>query len=438
MAQQVNAPRGMRDILPAEKRLRERAFSVIRQNYFAHGFDEIEAPALEDYRHLHSGVGGDNEKLSYSVLKRGITPEEFAAALAENNPNALADLGLRYDLTVPLTRYYASNHAVLPKVFRALQMGSVWRAERPQKGRYRQFVQCDIDIIGEPTVLAEIELITATLDTLAALGIAGGRIRINDRRLLIAMLEGFGFANNVHDKVLVTIDKLDKVGAEGVIAELLDWGADPDAVERFKAFLLRPQTLEYNPYGERQIRKALPEGMPEEAIADLIATGAGLAASLPEAERADLPIVFDPFLVRGMGYYTGQIFEIFHPDYGYSLGGGGRYDGMIGRFLNRDVPAVGFSIGFERIIESLALAPDEQERQVVLLYDAEVDFAVLMTAKGTLLKQGARVRLQTKPKKLSAALTALADEGFTEFAVIQETDTVEDVSEQVETKPLTR
>ncbi|MGB3414659.1 MAG: histidine--tRNA ligase [Microbacteriaceae bacterium] len=435
MAQQVTPPRGMRDILPAEKKLREYAFSQIRRNYFAHGFDEIETPVLEEFGRLHSGLGGDNEKLSYSVLKRGISAEQLEAAASSGDANALADLGLRFDLTVPLARYYASNQAVLPKVFRSLQMGPVWRAERPQKGRYRQFVQCDIDIIGEPSVLAEIELISATLDTLNSLGVSGCRVRINDRRLLSAMLSSFGFEEQFQPSVLITIDKLDKLGVDGVLAELLENGANPDAVEKFRAFMFRPQTMEYNPFGERQIRKALPEGMPEEAIADLLATGEGLAQIVEGDGISGLPLVFDPFLVRGMGYYTGQIFEIEHQDFGYALGGGGRYDGMIGRFLNRDVPAAGFSIGFERIVEILSEDTDTAQRNVALLYEQSTDYATLFALKASLLREGARVRIVAKPKKLSTALSALAQEGFTEFVNLKAD---EDYSAQISGSVITQ
>ncbi|MEO7348998.1 MAG: ATP phosphoribosyltransferase regulatory subunit, partial [Terrimesophilobacter sp.] len=190
MAQQVNPPRGMRDFLPGEKARRERVLCIIRDTYRAHGFDEIETPAVEESSRLHAGLGGDNEKLAYGILKRGLTSDDLAAV---TDPLDLADLGLRFDLTVPLTRFYATHQAELPSVFRSIQLGSVWRAERPQKGRYRQFVQCDIDVIGDATGLAEAELITASLATFDALGIDGVTMRINDRRILTGMLNHFGF-----------------------------------------------------------------------------------------------------------------------------------------------------------------------------------------------------------------------------------------------------
>src|SRR5690606_1603356 len=340
----VNAPRGMRDFLPADKARRERVLAVTRERYRAHGFDEIEAPVLEEYGRLHAGIGGDNEKLAYNVLRRGLDAD--AIREGADDPAALSDLGLRYDLTVPLARFYASNRGQLPAVFRSIQIGPVWRAERPQKGRYRQFVQCDIDIIGDDSARAEAELITASLDTIDALGLEGGSVRINDRRALEWMLDSFGFTADERPGVLITIDKLDKIGSDGVAAELRGRGTTASAVDDFEAFLARPQTLEYNPYGERQIRKALPAGAPDELVAHLVGLGEAVVAARPSTDsgtraEAGPPLVYDPFLVRGMGYYTGTIFELAHPSVSYSLGGGGRYDGMIGRFLGQQVPAVG-------------------------------------------------------------------------------------------------
>ena len=315
----VNPPRGMRDFLPADKARRERVLAVIRERYRAHGFDEIETPVVEEYERLHAGIGGDNEKLAFNILKRGLDADAVRAAA--DDQAALTDLGLRYDLTVPLARFYASHRAELPSVFRSIQIAPVWRAERPQKGRYRQFVQCDIDIIGDASARAEAELVVATLDTLDALGLEGGSIRINDRRALDWMLDSFGFTPEERPGVLITIDKLDKIGPDGVAAELreraLRRAQEPDfaAVDAFEAFLVRPVTLEYNPFGERQIRKALPEGAPDDIVAHLVGIGEAVAAARGSATElaGDIPLVFDPFLVRGMGYYTGTIFELAHP-----------------------------------------------------------------------------------------------------------------------------
>ncbi|SDS91561.1 histidyl-tRNA synthetase [Microbacterium paraoxydans] len=413
----VNAPRGMRDFLPADKARRERVLSVIRDRYRAHGFDEIETPVVEEYDRLHAGIGGDNEKLSFNILRRGLDAEAVRAAA--DDPAELSDLGLRYDLTVPLARFYASNRGQLPGVFRSIQIGPVWRAERPQKGRYRQFVQCDIDIIGDASARAEAELLAASLDAVDALGLEGASVRINDRRVLEWMLEHFGFTEDERPQVLITIDKLDKIGPEGVAAELRERGATTTAVDAFQAFLGRPQTLEYHPFGDRQIRKALPDGAPDELVAHLVGIGEAVAAG---RGQDDIPLVFDPFLVRGMGYYTGTIFELAHPSVTYSLGGGGRYDGMIGRFLQQDVPAVGFSLGFERLVDLVSTDPATAAQAIVLVHDAAVPVAELVAHKTALVAKGARVRLEQRTKNLKALLERSAADGYTHFASVRPGD----------------
>ncbi|WP_211541709.1 histidine--tRNA ligase [Microbacterium paraoxydans] len=408
----------MRDFLPADKARRERVLSVIRERYRAHGFDEIETPVVEEYERLHAGIGGDNEKLSFAILRRGLDAEAIRAAA--DDPAALSDLGLRYDLTVPLARFYASNRGQLPGVFRSVQIAPVWRAERPQKGRYRQFVQCDIDIIGDASARAEAELLVASLDAVDALGLEGATVRINDRRILDWMLGHLGFTAEERPQVLITIDKLDKIGPEGVAAELRERGVTETAVAAFEEFLRRPQTLEYHPYGERQIRKALPDGVPDELIAHLTGIGDAVAAARPSvAEHVEIPLVFDPFLVRGMGYYTGTIFELAHPSVGYSLGGGGRYDGMIGRFLKQDVPAVGFSLGFERLVDLVSADPDTEAQAIVLVHDADVPVGELVAHKAALVARGARVRLEQRTKNLKALLERSAADGYTHFASVR-------------------
>ena len=414
----MNPPRGMRDFLPADKARRERVLSVIRERYRAHGFDEIETPVVEEYDRLHAGIGGDNEKLSYNILRRGLDADAIRAGA--DDPTAISDLGLRYDLTVPLARFYATNRGQLPTVFRAIQIGPVWRAERPQKGRYRQFVQCDIDIMGDDTARAEAELITASLDAIDALGLEGGKVRVNDRRALDWMLDSFGFAEDERPGVLITIDKLDKIGPSGVVDELTERGASVHAVEAFGAFLTRPQTKEYNPYGERQIRKALPDGAPDEIVSHLVGLGEAVAASRPT--DTEPPLLFDPFLVRGMGYYTGTIFELAHPSVNYSLGGGGRYDGMIGRFLGQQVPAVGFSIGFERIVDLVAAQEEDAAQAIVLVHDADVPVAELVAHKAALIAEGARVRLERRTKNLKGLLERSAADGYTAFATVRAGD----------------
>lgn len=414
MANPVNPPRGMRDFLPADKARREHALGVIRGVYRSHGFDEIETPVVEDHARLHSGLGGDNEKLSFSILKRGIKPEAFAAAAAAGDPEQLADLGLRFDLTVPLARFYATHRAELPPVFRSIQIAPVWRAERPQKGRYRQFVQADIDIIGESGVLAEIELITATSQVLAQLGLKGCVIRVNDRRILFGLLDHCGFAPEQHDAALITIDKLDKIGVEGVVTELAE--ANPAAAESMRGILTGVDVALSAgiPVTREAIAAVLPAGAAEEGIASLVTLGEALDGGLPEG----VEIRFDPTLVRGMGYYTGTIFEIAHPDSGSSVGGGGRYDGMIGRFLGQDVPAVGFSIGFERVVDLISLDTSVGPESVALVADAETSLDDLMALKRALVASGLRVRLERRQKNMKTLLARLEEEGFSRFASV--------------------
>jgi histidyl-tRNA synthetase len=426
----------MRDFLPADKARREQVLAVIRERYRAHGFDEIETPVMEDHARLHAGIGGDNEKLAFNVLKRGLDADAIRAAA--DDPAELADLGLRYDLTVPLARFYASNRAALPGVFRSIQIAPVWRAERPQKGRYRQFVQCDIDIIGDASARAEAELIVATLDTLDALGLAGAMIRINDRRLLDWMLGHFGFAPEERSGVLITVDKLDKIGPIGVAAELRDRGATPTAVDELEGFLRREQAVEFDPYGASPIRRSLPDGAPDDVVAHLVSIGNAVSAARPAHEPAahapsGIALVFDPFLVRGMGYYTGTIFELAHPSADYSLGGGGRYDGMIGRFLGQDVPAVGFSIGFERIVDLVEAEDDSELTAVVLVHDRDVPADELLAHKAALVATGARVRLEHRTKNLKALLERAAADGYTSFAMLAAGAAVG----ELELKPLT-
>lgn len=406
----------MRDFLPADKAQRERVLGVIRNTFRSHGFDEIETPVMEDSDRLHAGLGGDNEKLAFAVMKRALTTDDLQAA---EQPLDLADLGLRFDLTVPLARFYASHRGELPTVFRSIQIGAVWRAERPQKGRYRQFMQCDIDIIGEAGPIAEVELITATVATIDALGLDGCSIRINDRRLLTSALELLGFPPKEHEPVLVTIDKLDKIGHDGVITELRDRGFPAGPVDALDDFFTRPVTTQLTtqapPFGEAAIRRLLPEGVDPVAVTELAAIG--VAATRVVGRDV---VQFDPWLVRGMGYYTGTIFEVAHPSVSYSLGGGGRYDGMIGRFLGSDVPAVGFSLGFERLVELVELEGPEGADAVALIHDPAMSPTALLTLKAAIVADGRRVRVERRPKNVKPLLDQLVAAGFGSYAFVDE------------------
>ncbi|GAB3390497.1 histidine--tRNA ligase [Humibacter soli] len=411
MAQQVNPPRGMRDFLPADKARREHALGVIRGSYSAQGFDEIETPVMEDASRLHSGLGGDNEKLAFGILRRGLSPEAVAEFAAVGDLESLTDLGLRFDLTVPLARFYASHRAALPNVFKAIQIAPVWRAERPQKGRYRQFVQCDIDIIGESGTAAEIELLVATIATLEALGLTGCAIRINHRAILRGLIASWGIAESDYERAMITIDKEDKIGVEGVVAELVDLGLVDASTSAVVA-----ESLSGLPDDGWNLDRGVvppPAWLDTDAYRSLHDIRDAVHAVAPGT-----PLVFSHNLVRGMGYYTGAIFEIQHPELGYSLGGGGRYDGMIGRFLGTDVPAVGFSLGFERIVDLVEVPEQSAADSVVLVYDREVEPAILFRLKRDLVTGGARVRVEKRVKNLKPLLERLADAGYTQFATV--------------------
>ena len=388
MASQINPPRGMRDFLPTEKTVRNDLLSKIVGTYASHGFQEIETPALEAIERLSSGDGGDNEKLAFRVLKRG---EELEAALGKD-ADELSDLGLRYDLTVPLTRYYATNHAKLPKVFKAIQTGPVWRAERPQKGRYRQFVQCDIDIIGDASNFAEIELLNASLNALAAIGIKDAKIRINHRELLSRSIAALGVAPTDFGKAMITIDKLDKIGPEGVALEMKERFGEKIS-EATSSWLSSLSSDPNVPLELSEIFEAVEQLHPGK-------------------------LRFDSTLVRGMGYYTGSIFEIEHPASGSSIGGGGRYDGMVGKWLGTEVAAVGVSIGFERVAE-LVSGSSASSKSLVVIFEPN-DQQAALSVQAEAIAAGYLVRLEPTPKKLNTLLDSLKEQGMAEFAVLEE------------------
>ncbi len=395
----------MRDVLPAEKQTRERVLRTLRATYRRFGFAEIETPAIEPLSRLRSNQGGENESMLFEILRRGLAPDEAIS------PADAADLALRYDLTVPLTRYYASHQAELPEVFRALQTGSVWRAERPQKGRFRQFTQVDIDILGEASWLAEVDLLVATLTAFADLGMADDvTLLVNDRRTLTDLLSAAGFAGDAVPDALIALDKLDKIGPDAVADELVALGA-PAGVRGVLDTVLAVR----DDTATRQAALArgaltLP-GLGEVSLHDLPAIVAAVRTVLPDAR-----VTLDPSLVRGMGYYTGPIFEVKHAKVGSSVAGGGRYDGVVGKWLGRDVPAAGFSIGFERIIDLVAPEPEAGLR-VALLYGDDVDVAALMLTRGRLQADGADVVLVRAPRKPSARFfEGLVVQGLTHVA----------------------
>ena len=407
MVSPVNPPRGMRDFLPHDARSRDRVKRLIEDTYRLHGFDSIETPAMEDHAILHSGLGGDNEKLSFGVLRRGLDVDDVTSA---RKVDELTDLALRFDLTVPLARYYASHHQDLPPVFRALHIGPVWRAERPQKGRFRQFVQCDIDILGEPSSLAEREVLTATADALEKLGIHTFTFRVGDRRLLTSLLATAHVPMDDQLTALIILDKLDKIGQDGVLEELrerLGPHIDTDVFEP----VLEWARAEHGRWDAAEIASLM--GADVAVAEELVAWAKALGESIGPDR-----VVFDPTLVRGMGYYTGSIVECVHPGLGVSLGGGGRYDGMIGRFLGQSTPAFGFSLGFERLMDVVAPPVSNTTKRVALIYGPDVSADVLLDLKRQIVDGGTSVVLAKAQKNAKALYERLVSQGVSEVATV--------------------
>ena len=398
---------GMKDILPEEMQIRDYVQQVIKETYRSFGFTPIETPCMENIANLSNKQGGENEKLIFKVMKRG---EKLKIDEAKEEAD-LVDFGMRYDLTVPLVRFYSNNANDLPSPFKALQMGSVWRADRPQRGRYRQFMQCDIDIIGEPTNLAEIELILATTTTIGKLGFKNFEIRINERRILKAMAAYSGFPQAEFDTVFIILDKMDKIGLDGVAEELAKEGYAQESIDKYLGLFTGVETAEN---GIKYLASALEGFLEPEVEQNLLE----IIESVESAKTAEFKMVFDPTLVRGMSYYTGTIFEIAMPELGAACGGGGRYDKMVGKFTGNDVPACGFSIGFERIIlllmESGFTVPAQRPKVAYLIeknYPAEKLANVIAKAQEerTNGKQVLVVRMN-KNKKFQKE--KLANEGY--------------------------
>ena len=401
---------GMKDILPEEMQMRDYVIAVIKETYAKFGFTPIETPCMEDIQNLSSKQGGENEKLVFKVLKRG---EKLNLETAKEEADVV-DYGMRYDLTVPLVRYYSNHANELPAPFKALQIGNVWRADRPQKGRYRQFMQCDIDILGEPSNLAEIELILATTTTLGNLGFQNFEIRINDRRILKAMAAYSGFDEAHYDSIFITLDKMDKIGLDGVEQELLADGYAKELVDKYLSLFQGMQTAEDTlSFIEEKLEDFL-ENEVRTSFRDIIES--------VNATKSDcFELVFDPTLVRGMSYYTGTIFEIAMPEFGGSCGGGGRYDGMVGRFTGKDVPACGFSIGFERIILILlenGFQIPNQSKKIAYLVEKGVSNEALREVIGKAQKErenGAQVLVVRMNKNKKVQKEQLTAQGYEEF-----------------------
>ena len=401
---------GMKDILPAEMQIRDYVIGVIKDTYGDFGFTPIETPCMENIENLSSKQGGENEKLIFKVLKRG---EKLNLETAQSEAD-LVDTGLRYDLTVPLVRFYSNNASQLPTPFKALQIGNVWRADRPQRGRYRQFMQCDIDILGEPSNLAEIELILATTTTLGKLGFKDFQIRINERRILKAMAAYSGFSEENYDTVFIILDKMDKIGLDGVATELESSGFDKTSIDKYVALFKGVDNAQNGvAYLANELVGFLEKEV-EESLAEII-------ESVETTKAAKFEIIFDPTLVRGMSYYTGTIFEISIPEFGGSCGGGGRYDKMVGNFTGSDVPACGFSIGFERIVLLLLergfKIPTESKKIAYLLEKGIVgnNLCNVIAEAQNARKNGDKVLVVRMNKNKKFQKEQLTQQGYDEF-----------------------
>ena len=404
---------GMKDIMPAEMEIRDYVIGLIKETYGAFGFSSMETPCVEHIENLCSKQGGDNEKLIFKILKRG---EKLKIDQAREEAD-LVDGGLRYDLTVPLSRYYANHANELPSPFKALQMGNVWRADRPQRGRFRQFMQCDIDILGEASNLAEIELILATTALLGKLDFRNFTIRINDRRFLKAMAAYSGFEEKDYDSVFITLDKMDKIGLDGVAAELKENGYAEESVEKYLALF---QEITDDVEGVRTCKEKLQGFLAPEAADSLEM----IITSVESAKEADFRMKFDPTLVRGMSYYTGTIFEISMDEFGGSVGGGGRYDKMIGKFTGQDTPAIGFSIGFERIVMLLMergyQVPTRKTKKAFLIeknMPQEGMLKVLQAARKD-RQAGKQVMIANMKKNKKFQKEQLAEQGYSDIVEV--------------------
>ncbi len=414
MAMKKKPVTGMKDILPREMEIRDYVIGQIKETYKTFGFSGMETPCVEHIENLSSNQGGENEKLIFKVLKRGEKLTSAVSRVTEENMDVLADCGLRYDLTLPLSRYYAGNANDLPSPFKALQIGNVWRADRPQRGRYRQFMQCDIDILGEPTILAEIELITATTTLLGKIGFEKFTIRLNNRKMLKAMAAYSGFEEKDYDNIFITLDKMDKIGLEGVAVELEEMGYPKENVEKYLALFEKTGSgIE----GVRFLKDILGDCL-EAGVAQDLET---IMASVDAVKAADFKIIFDPTLVRGMSYYTGPIFEISMDEFGGSVGGGGRYDEMIGRFTGQNTPACGFSIGFERIVMLLLerdyQVPGTGEKTVYLVEKnmPQDKMLVILQKANEERREGRQINIAIMKKNKKFQKEQLLKEGYTAF-----------------------
>lgn len=404
----TNALKGMKDILPTEQRMRDYVQGKILETYRAAGFERISTPILEDSENLDKSDGGDNLNLIFKVLKRG---DKLESALSAEHPTEkeLSDMGLRYDLTLPLTRFFAANRNELQFPFKVIQTDRVYRAERPQKGRMREFVQCDIDVLGDASPNAEVELIDITARAMLSIGFKDFYINVNDRRILRNMLENLGFASETLDSVCITFDKLDKIGAEGIEAELKEKALPENAIKALVEFISAGQ-ISLDDVASKCADPSIADDLKYIIkTSKLVADG-------------KYDVKYCPNLVRGQGYYTGAVFEIASPLFSGAIGGGGRYDNLIGKFIGQQVPAVGFSIGFERICSILLdqkyQIPGAKEK-CAFLYDDAMPFENVMK-EAQKLRETYNVSVLKKAKKMGPQFDMLEKQGYTKFAQIKD------------------
>ncbi len=394
----------MRDITPREKEIRDYVEGVIVNTYKQSGFELIETPVVENIENLTGSEGGENLMLIYKILKRGDKLDLQKEGLTEDE---LSDLGLRYDLTVPLSRFYCNNRADLLPIFKALQVGNVFRAERAQKGRYRSFKQCDIDIIGDGTQAAELELIATTAKALNALNVTDFMVRFNDRRVLKAVILNCGFTEEEFDGVCIIVDKMDKIGIGGIKNEMEGKDYNKTSVEKLMGAL-----KEINEKGTDCLNEYGVQNNVVQDVKNVLEESNAYA-------NGKYDVVFDFTLIRGMGYYTGSIFEIAYKDLGYSIAGGGRYDEMVGNFIGEKIPAIGFSIGFERLVNQLMeenfKVPDLEK--AVLLYEPADRYIDVLAKAENIREEGYTVSIFEKAKKLGKQLNQFQGYGYKKFAV---------------------
>ena len=392
----ITPVKGTADYLPNEVLIRDYLQNSILETYRSCGFERISTPIIEDIENLDKSDGGENLNLIFKIMKRG---EKLEEALSTGNEKEIADMGLRYDLTLPLTRYYANNRAKLQNPFKVIQIDRVYRAERPQKGRMREFYQCDIDIIGSDSWTSEVELITTTAKALHNIGFTRFGIRINDRRLLKAIIMGAGFAENECDSICISLDKLDKIGFDGVKAELIEKGFDSANVGKLI------ESIGTTPFTLNDAEKLCGKLDCIDNLRKIMDAANSLADGFE--------VTYDMTLVRGQGYYTGTVFEISSPDFKGAIGGGGRYDNLIGKFLGESIPAVGFSIGFERLcailLEQKYKIPTQKKKFAVIYND---DNFIDALKYADTLRDEYDVALYQSVKKLGKLFAKLEESGF--------------------------